>query len=588
MRSILDSPERKALVLILVAPLFLLWPSIFGGRTFVPYDLAIFPPVSTTLNEDELAEVRANSNFDVTEVPIWFAPELEMARQALADGRFPHWNSSARGGTALMAHGLDGLLYPPNWLALAHEKPADGLWMLAYVSFVVAGLLMYGFLRELGLGIIASLFGALVFAYSGTTTANAHFYMRLASLVWLPGLLWSALRIARTEGWARGPGTIGLALTMACTWLAGFPPYSAPVTLVAAAWCLYLVVNRGRDVGPRAAVSLALPLLFGAVLGLGVAAVHLLPVTEFFPVSNRTPDPSLAHIAPMAFDPMGFLGYFLPDAFGHPSLTSLPYANSPLALYLYSRENWETGEGLLATYNFTEYAVFAGTATLFLVVIGVLTRGSRHRWFLFGMLTALFLLAIAPWPLRYLYALPGLKTVPPMRFVGPACLFVAALGAMGLDRLGELSGRVHKGLLGSAVGIAVVCVVVALSLGGESAPEQWDIAGTIADKYRHLNPELITRNWVRDDYLRGADGTDYLEMGRLQLRANLWRCAEAMALAALWIGLLPMLKRRRLITRAAVVTVILTVVELLARGTRHRRDRRQLRSLGEAGRSVGS
>ncbi len=45
MRSILDSPGRRALVLILLAPLFLLWPSVFGGRTYVPYDLAIFPPV---------------------------------------------------------------------------------------------------------------------------------------------------------------------------------------------------------------------------------------------------------------------------------------------------------------------------------------------------------------------------------------------------------------------------------------------------------------------------------------------------------------------------------------------------------------
>ena len=174
-------------------------------------------------------------------------------------------------------------------------------------------------------------------------------------------------------------------------------------------------------------------------------------------------------------------------------------------------------------------------------------------------------MAIAPWPLRYLYLLPGLKTVPPMRFVGPACLFLAALGALGLDRLGDLPNRLHKVLLIAAVTTAGLCTLGAILCRGQDPQiyDQWDVVGEITAKYQPVNPGLIDRDYVRDVYLRGPGGLDYLEQGRLQLRANLWRCGGAMALAALWFGILPWARRRRLLHILSLIAVLATVGELL-------------------------
>ena len=63
--------HRAAIVSLLLAPLLWLWPSVIGGRTFVPYDLAQFPPVSLTSTAEQLAAARDGANFDVTEPPVW-------------------------------------------------------------------------------------------------------------------------------------------------------------------------------------------------------------------------------------------------------------------------------------------------------------------------------------------------------------------------------------------------------------------------------------------------------------------------------------------------------------------------------------
>ena len=70
--------------------------------------------VAAFVADAELAAARDGGNLDVTEVPVWFLPELALARDELRAGRAPSWNPHARAGAPLHAHGLIGLCYPPN------------------------------------------------------------------------------------------------------------------------------------------------------------------------------------------------------------------------------------------------------------------------------------------------------------------------------------------------------------------------------------------------------------------------------------------------------------------------------------------
>jgi hypothetical protein len=570
------APHRAtfaAVALLLLLPCVLLWPCIGGGRTLVPYDLAQFPPASVNLTPAQLQQVRAHSNYDVTEIPVMIVPELRQAHRELADEHaLPQWNPTARCGNPLLAHGADGLLYPPTWLALLRRDPQQGLVWLAVVNFLLAGLLTFGLLRELGFSRPAALFGALVFAYSGTATAIAQYYMRFASLVWLPGVLWAALRIRANTGRRRLLPLAGFAAALALTWLGGFPPYSAVVTLLAVLFCAWLAVAEHRERGRLQGRALGGWFLLAGVLGFAVAAVHLLPVLLFFPESARTPSPGLAQVSQVAFDRYGFLGYLLPDLFGDPNTAAqLPYERSPLPLWFGNLT--EYGGGLLRpNFNFTEYAVFPGTLALLLALLGVCVSHGRHRGFAIGGLALLFGLATFAWPLCYLFVLPGLRAVPPLRCLGPASLFVAWLAAAGCDTLLQGTARRRTLTLGcTGLFLAGLCLLAGHALAAPTALD--DIPAQTAARYQHLGaPGLITPTWMREQWLqqRQPDGTvvqDYLQQGRLAALAACRGGVPWFALAGAVLLAAGMLRTHRRVRFAVAWTgIAATCVQLLLLG----------------------
>ncbi len=426
--------DRALAVLVLLLPLILLADSIFGGRTYQPFDIAEFPPIGDTLTAAQRSELRNTANYDATEAPIWFRAEVQMAREALANGRLPLWNGAVRGGAPMLAHGHLGWLNPLHWPALLFANPDHGLLYLTAVMLGLAGLLMFGLLRCAGLSGAAATFGAVAFAWSGTMTANGHWFMRLEPLAMLPGLCWAMLAASRREGRQRALPTLGLASATAAVWLSGFPQYGIPVTLLAAGFGAVLCL-RELQRSPRAAFALAGWLLLGGAVGMLLAMPQLVPMLHFYPDSNRPIDETLDRASRHAWSAAGFLGYLFPDVFSHPGDIRLPQDSAPLPWLLNDLRHWQTGEALLPNYNATEYAIFPGTPTVLLTLLGVCAGGPRWRWLPVAGLAAVWLLATGAFGAHLTYLLPGIKSVPPYRFAGPACALVAILAAVGLDRL---------------------------------------------------------------------------------------------------------------------------------------------------------
>lgn len=548
------------LILAFCVPAMILAPAALGPRTYLPRDPATLAPAAWLYSEDELAAAAEGANLDIPEVSAWFVPELRSARAALENGSWPGWSPWTHGGTVLQAHGHTALLYPPTWIALAHPDPQDGLVWLAWLHLAAAALLTYGLMRHLGMTIAAALLAAMTFALSGTVCANAPFYPRLGSLVWLPGLLWAARALAerhRQHASTAAPA-LGLATCMALSWLAGFPPYSAAVTLVAAAWCLVLIARHPRR------VALAAKLLAAAGLGLALAAPHLWPVLAFFPESNRAIAPELTQVSHNVFPLGGTLGYLLPDVFGHMDDPSLPADRSPLAFLLLPRHEWITGRPLLPGFVATEYAVFAGTAVLALAPLGIWLGRRRAAdrpspWFPLWALLTLLALA-AGWPVvREIYRLPLIPTIAPMRFTGPAALCVAWLGAVGLDRILRAQGPARARALWFATGLAALAAVTCGSLwfcwDPETLPETQGWARTIAEDYREaataldLDEEVVRREFVRD-------GRDLLVVGARRLIAGLGAASVALGLLAAWLGTMARWGSRPRVRGAAAIALI--------------------------------
>ncbi len=482
-------PRRKkdllAFLLLLLLPAALLGESLFTGDRYLPYDIAEFPPAAQQLSAAELAAVRSTANYDATEAPIWFAIEMQLAREALQQRQLPHWNHYVRNGAPMLAHGHTGFMNPLHLPALLFDDPANGLLYLTYVMFALAGILMFGFLRAMGLGLPAAAFGALAFSWSGTLTANGHWYMRMEALAVLPGMLWAIIGVVNRTGWARALPATGLAAMTALCWLSGFPQYGIPVTMLAGAFGLVFVVREWlSEGGARAALRLLGWLLTGGLLGVLLAMPQLLQMLLFYPESNRPIAESLDRASEHAFVPFGFLGYLMPEAFSHPGEYSVPHQAWPLPWLWSDLKHWQTGEQLLPNYNFTEYAIFPGVVPLLLALLGLVMPGPRWRWFVFGALIAVWLFATGALGFHLAYYLPGIKAVPPYRFAGPACALVAMLAAVGFDGLSR--SLVPWAMVGLSV-LIVPCAAVMIFLGQQAVPEvttpddPW--LPTIAERY---------------------------------------------------------------------------------------------------------
>jgi hypothetical protein len=520
--------ERRAGWLAVAAlcllPLVWLWPSVFGARTFVPYDLAEFPPASLSLTEAEHAAVAGGKNHDVTEVPVWFVPELELARDELRAGRAPTWNPHARGGTPLHAHGLIGLCYPPNWVALLAADPAARLGLVAWINLALGGLLAFGLLRELGVPLLAAWFGAALFELSAPMATNAYFWMRLASFVWLPGVLWTLLRLARDERLRPAPLAAG-AGAFAMTWLGGFPPFAATTTMFAGGFWLWLVGERWRQRSLRDAARLGARLAVALLLGGLLALPQVLPSLQFFPHSARPTNPTQRDIAGSAFEAYGLTGYLAPDLISHPSAThEVPYPQSALALLLNDRCD-AGGKAVVPNYNYTEYAVFAGTLGFLLALAGAAAaRGRRRAFALTAWLLAFGLARFVP-GVNLLFHLPVVENVWPMRWLAPATLMVAWLAALGFERM-QQPGRRLPFVVGS-LALALAFVVALLS----QLPAAWHEGDNTWAPRRIAERFGVTVQGVVDHVQAGAPpGLD-------RFAASFARAAEQGAHAALWLGL---------------------------------------------------
>ncbi len=541
-------------LLLVLAPLALLGPCVFGERTYVPFDMARFAPKNLLLTEPERAQLTdpaTPENTDVTEIPALVVPEMQLARQQWREGSFPGWNPSARFGAPLFANGLAGMAYPPNTLLLMAFDPVEGLVFSTWLGFAIAAVLALALLHRLGVGLGPAALGAMVFALGGTLTANAPFYMRLHALAWLPGMLLAVLRLADRGGRDRAWPAAGLAVSVAMTLMAGFPPFAVACLVVAGLFAMPILLRRGFEQGPWAGLSLSAWTAGGVALGAALAAIQLAPMFAFYPESNRQVAPSIAQTLSECFDPMGFLGFVMPTAVGEPA--GMPrYEQSPLAYLLWSGRDFESGQRQFPhTYNFTEYAVYLGSLPILLAVLGALrARRASIRW-VAVCAAALAVLAVAPHALAPFYRLPVIASVPPLRYVGPLSLLLAILAAAGLQRvLARDAGRTALAI----AGLGFLVAAAGFWIGGTSPLGDTEAVRTV----------LATRYGVPPAAVAGVIPEDALQAASDRLDAAGFEAGIGFLLAATWLLLAVLARQGRGWNRTrTLVALAITGVELL-------------------------
>jgi hypothetical protein len=202
-----------------------------------------------------------------------------------ATHHIPEWNPYLFGGLPFIAAMHGDIFYPTAWLRWI--MPVDTAMNLGFLAHIVlAGVSLYLLVRALGVRWAPAVIGGLAYELTGIVASLVRpghdgklFVSALAPLAFLA--LLRAIRNRRQGGYAGLALVVGLALVS--------PHYQMTYYLLVACglWTLYLVfLDPERPAGLRWPLEIA-KALGAVVLGLGIAAIQVIPFVEYIPYSPR-------------------------------------------------------------------------------------------------------------------------------------------------------------------------------------------------------------------------------------------------------------------------------------------------------------
>src|SRR3989440_1599460 len=251
------------------------------GQLAVLVALAIALLLPPPLIPNQLPAGRARSDLMISSWPT----ALLIQRTFAQEHRLPLWNPFYGGGQPLGADPLAALFYPPTFLVpfVSLREYYLGL-IIGHLVFAGLGMLLLA-RRAIGLPRFPALVAAV--SYMATPRLISHLgaghitiFQTVAWFPWLALACWATVREPRRWGALLG-------MCLALTLLAGHPQMAYYGLLMTAGLAVWLLVKRWRLEGQRALLESVAGLAAAGVIGVLLAAVHLLPLMEFTARSTR-------------------------------------------------------------------------------------------------------------------------------------------------------------------------------------------------------------------------------------------------------------------------------------------------------------
>src|SRR6266581_1307244 len=331
-------------------------------------------------------------------------------------GQFPLWNPMIMLGLPhidVVTHG--DVLYPTSALRLV--MPVYQAMNLAFViHYILAGFLMYLFLRRLGASWIGSVTGGLAYQLSGIVISYVHpghdgklFVSTMLPLAFLA--LLAALRDKRSWGYPL------LALAVALCLLSPHVQTTYYLLIAASLFALYLTFGEpSADPMTRRVGRLALTLA-AVIVGFGIAMPQILPFIQYIPHSPRAGGYAVGYQGSTSYGiPWNHIPEFIIAGFTGTSFETY-WGSNPLKLH-------------------SEYL---GLPVIALAILGLGDRRRRLVWWTAGIGALFLLIALgASTPFYHLWwaVMPYVKKTRAPGMVFFIVAFCTAIfAAFGVDRL---------------------------------------------------------------------------------------------------------------------------------------------------------
>ena len=336
-------------------------------------------------------------------VDVQYSPQKYLA-DMLHAGKIPFWTPHAFSGMPFLADPQVGAWYPPNWpFFLIGITPKVIEWQLV-LHALIAALGAFLLARDLLPSRAGAVFAAIVFAFSGLFAETSSHVGPFQATAWLPVLLWTGRRAARSPRWLGA-----LAVASGCLVLTGhFQTALYGFFALAISLAADCVIERGSWLRTGTALACA------AVAAATLPAVMVLPGLELSGQSLRA-GADYSRDAGAAMVPGALATLVSPNHFG--------------AL----DEGHYTGPE-----DITQFYFYMGILLVPLAAAGMAATSTRARWY------ALALIVPGLWysfgPVGGLYSaiawLPGFRSVrAPIQMWFVAALGLALLAGAGVTFL---------------------------------------------------------------------------------------------------------------------------------------------------------
>ncbi|HUV42553.1 MAG TPA: YfhO family protein [Patescibacteria group bacterium] len=379
----------------------------------------------------------------LADVPSLFYPLKSFIADLFRQGKLPLWNPLQFGGYPLLANFQSGALNPTNLFYLFLSKPYAWAWQTVLQPLLIA-IFTYLFLRNLKLTKIASIFGGMIFAFSGFSLIWLEYNIHGYVIVFIPLLLFLLDR------WLEKKQLIwGLFLSLALS-LQIFMGYPQVVIYTLALLLFYFWFRLDFKIFNRDSIKTHLILGILVLLGLTLSAVQLIPGWELFSLSQRVEE-GVSGGLEVAFLPwQQLITLIAPDFFGNP------------ATYNY----WGPG-------NYTNGVGYSGIIGLILAMVVVFRSQRKRLVYFFGGLFIGSLILALPTPIAKVVSnlgFLGLKAATATRILCLTNFSIAVLAALAVESIVSEKKKIRIARIPLVFGLIILGLMIGIFLSRQIMP----------------------------------------------------------------------------------------------------------------------
>lgn len=343
--------------------------------------------------------------FDVLKL---FYPYRKYTTERLINKEIPLWNPYIFSGNVHLSTYQSAVFYPLNIVYFL--LPLIDAWsLLVFVQPILAGFFTYLFLQSIRLSKRSSLWGAVVFAFSGWMIGWSEESLVIEhSALWLPLALFGIENLYG-KNFLNGFLVIFIAFTFSI--LAGFLQMTIYLGIVTLSWIIYRFFQTGKT-----RKDALWYFLTSSIMSVLVSSIHLFPAIESYLSSPRGVVKATFLFDAYLMKPIHLISLLAPDFWGNPG-----------------SYNYFGQQGF-----YHEKIIFIGIPALLLVMYTLFNRKLSSNHATFFKISAVFTLALGFFPfgwILYYASLPVISAMVPSRIFFLTTFCFAVVSSIGLENL---------------------------------------------------------------------------------------------------------------------------------------------------------